>query len=285
MPSTVSWCWRWKSRTSAVRSASNTSLAGASLRRAVQPLQALPQPAHLCAAHAGRQRLDRRAARPPQHHEVAQPVARQLADADLVRCRPDRACACSSSSAVSTTWWLAPPASLSSRIAGRLYRRSCPKEPRSVTHSSPCWRGLGARDRCRWAGTWRPTARTACRRRCRCRSRPWCSREQVRQARRAARGGGLRRAPHAGAAVASAAAAGGGCSARPRRACERAARDACAWLQGSRFHSADHGGRRAPRRSPRSAPRAASRARSAARTPRAAALRTSCAVTRWRSSE
>src|SRR5437660_10719304 len=25
------------------------------------------------------------------------------------------------------------------RIAGRLYRRSWPKEPRSVTHSRPCW--------------------------------------------------------------------------------------------------------------------------------------------------
>src|SRR5580700_2615392 len=46
--------------------------------------------------------------------------------------------ACSSPSEASTTWCVAPVLSFSSRMAGRLYSRSCPKEPRSLTHSRPC---------------------------------------------------------------------------------------------------------------------------------------------------
>ena len=52
---------------------------------AVQVLQALPQPAHRRAAHPGRQRLHGRTRRTPQHHEITQPVTRQLADAHLLR--------------------------------------------------------------------------------------------------------------------------------------------------------------------------------------------------------
>ena len=74
---------RWKSSTSVDELGVEAIVRHLLGRQAVDAAQAVAQPAHARVARAQRQRLRAAGGRPPQQHVVAEPAARQIADADL----------------------------------------------------------------------------------------------------------------------------------------------------------------------------------------------------------
>ena len=83
MPSTARRFLRWNSSTSVTSDGVEAIVAGVLRRQAVDAPQAVAQPLHARVARAERQRLRAAGGGTPQQHVVAEPAARQIADADL----------------------------------------------------------------------------------------------------------------------------------------------------------------------------------------------------------